>query len=1276
MARLNLQENLVSPPTPAPGFASIYFKTDNVLYIKDSSGTETAIGTASGITQLTGDVTATGPGVVPATVVSVGGQSASNIANAVIAFLAATNLATPNTLVERDAGGNARFATPINAADAATKAYVDTGVLTIPVAHGIANIGGVIQAIFGSVADTITQGNDSRLSATNVINVKQNPGAGEFNTLDAAMASISGNTGGNRFAIRVHPGVYTINNSTGPLTLKPFVAILVVGDNTVTFQPQDPSQDMFLVNGSSSRIAGAILSGVTGASAAAVRVTSATSPFILDLVAFNGCSNSIIMQATSSQVNVTLFNLRFISGSTTKTFVTMTSTSGQPCVMRAYNAFCTDDVGTSFVDGFYLSGAGTRIDSNLILLRSTTGVGNGVHIRDGAEFVSQGGSEFEAFDKNLWIENFGVAPIARTSTIMLRNGVTADLQIDHPGSKGSIEAKANTDTKVFVNTSAPIKLVLTDPSNSNSTGIFVKGDILQADRFDRRANLSLIAREATTLGLIEDGGALTLISGLQVNVAAGEGFLDDPIDNYLKQVVWTSTALTLPANSNLFIYVDTNSAIQFNTTPPNIENTVVLGRIVTNATTVDFIEHSQVNMNHIGNKTQVLLREGLGPIFGIGAIVTEDATPLKLDVTAGAYYYGTNTFLIAGGSAITWETIRKDGSGGWITGSQSTVDNAFYDNGSGSLVPISAGFFAKHTLYVIGDDGAEKYFLVYSQAQYSAMIDAQNAPLPLVPGYIEDAVARIAGIVVKQGQSTINTIIDLRPRLGFAAPSTTVASSHHNLTGLTDGDDHPQYLNRSGVRPMTGPLTSIDATQSTDPSTGSVILAGGLGMAKNLNVGGDTNITGVLSASNFSGSSSGTNTNDVTITDTDSIDLVLSAQNISANLKLSSDAADAGNLKATVSIHSGAGAGLHIEYPFGTPVQIGTSNNIGASSAFALSDHVHAHGNQTSPTLHALSTGSANGFMSSTDKTKLDASTALNTPSTLVFRDPSGNFAAGVISANLTGNVTGNVSGSSGSFTGTLSGDVTGTQSTTLIAVGAVTDTKASLANKPSVTVVATTNQTLSGFPTIDGQVTSATSIILLTAQTTGSQNGPWQAAAGAWTRPTWYPSGGTTQAFQFITTLVRLGSTYRGTTWRMTTAGVSTIDTTATTWVVTPIALNPSTIDGAKITATYLNRVFALTDAANIATDVSLGNTFTVTLGGNRNLSAPTNPIDGQKITYRVKQDATGGRGLTFDAVFNFGLDIIAFVTSSGANKTDYIGCIYNGATSKWDVVAVSKGF
>lgn len=103
---------------------------------------------------------------------------------------------------------------------------------------------------------------------------------------------------------------------------------------------------------------------------------------------------------------------------------------------------------------------------------------------------------------------------------------------------------------------------------------------------------------------------------------------------------------------------------------------------------------------------------------------------------------------------------------------------------------------------------------------------------------------------------------------------------------------------------------------------------------------------------------------------------------------------------------------------------------------------------------------------------------------------------------------------------------------------------------------------------------------------------------------------------------------------------------------------------------------VVALTDAASIATDASLGNIFTVTIAGNRTLANPTNPISGQKCIWRIKQDGTGNRTITLDTAFRLGYDVTSVILSTAANKTDYIAAIYNSSDSKWDVVAVATGY
>jgi hypothetical protein len=107
-----------------------------------------------------------------------------------------------------------------------------------------------------------------------------------------------------------------------------------------------------------------------------------------------------------------------------------------------------------------------------------------------------------------------------------------------------------------------------------------------------------------------------------------------------------------------------------------------------------------------------------------------------------------------------------------------------------------------------------------------------------------------------------------------------------------------------------------------------------------------------------------------------------------------------------------------------------------------------------------------------------------------------------------------------------------------------------------------------------------------------------------------------------------------------------------------------------------YLVTPDSLVDAATIAVDASLGNDFTVTLTADRTLGNPTNPVNGQKIMFVIRQDGTGSHTLALDTAYRLGADITSVTLSTGANKTDYLGVRYNGTDSKWDVIAFVKGY
>lgn len=118
---------------------------------------------------------------------------------------------------------------------------------------------------------------------------------------------------------------------------------------------------------------------------------------------------------------------------------------------------------------------------------------------------------------------------------------------------------------------------------------------------------------------------------------------------------------------------------------------------------------------------------------------------------------------------------------------------------------------------------------------------------------------------------------------------------------------------------------------------------------------------------------------------------------------------------------------------------------------------------------------------------------------------------------------------------------------------------------------------------------------------------------------------------------------------------------------------------DGVDSSKKLTGGVVALTDAATIAVDASLGNTFRVTLGGNRTMGVPTNPTNGQRIMFEIIQDGTGSRTITFSGGaggFSYGTDITGVTLTTTASKRDFVGAVYNSTANTWYIIAFVKGY
>jgi hypothetical protein len=110
--------------------------------------------------------------------------------------------------------------------------------------------------------------------------------------------------------------------------------------------------------------------------------------------------------------------------------------------------------------------------------------------------------------------------------------------------------------------------------------------------------------------------------------------------------------------------------------------------------------------------------------------------------------------------------------------------------------------------------------------------------------------------------------------------------------------------------------------------------------------------------------------------------------------------------------------------------------------------------------------------------------------------------------------------------------------------------------------------------------------------------------------------------------------------------------------------------------TSTFTNkfvtpRVTSITSSLTPTPNADTTDMYIVTaLAGDPTFGAPTGtPVQGQKLTIRIKDNATG-RTVSWNGIYRaIGTTLPASTTAS---KTVYVGFIYNSTDTKWDCVAV----
>ena len=235
----------------------------------------------------------------------------------------------------------------------------------------------------GIVTDNITADSVEAVEATlpfsqGFVYVAKNgddtAGDGSYNapflTFTNALASITNNGFGTRYAIIAAPGDYLINN---PLQMKSFVNIVASGNGFSTrFKPSNPSANMIEM-ANFCKIAGFSIVGVTNA--IAVNMDTAGSSKVVDDVAFSTCKESIVLDNPTGGANIN--NVTFLN----------LTTQGDSCIDiregRAFIIGATCPEGSLITEFIKLDGSNS-VASIFNCVATSENLETGISIQNGA----------------------------------------------------------------------------------------------------------------------------------------------------------------------------------------------------------------------------------------------------------------------------------------------------------------------------------------------------------------------------------------------------------------------------------------------------------------------------------------------------------------------------------------------------------------------------------------------------------------------------------------------------------------------------------------------------------------------------------------------------------------------------------------------------------------------------------------------------------------------------------------------------------------------------
>ena len=312
--------------------------------------------------------------------------------------------------------------------------------------------------------------------------------------------------------------------------------------------------------------------------------------------------------------------------------------------------------------------------------------------------------------------------------------------------------------------------------------------IYGANQSKYNSNFSITVIGNTTFTFTVTGSPTTPATGTILSVSE---------DSQLYTVVVSAiTNLALTDHTTNYIYADFNSG-----TPQYAVTTSLAGfncldkclayTIAREGTYLYIIDGRAMNVD-FNRKDRRRLFETQGFQHVIGGTILSGTGTRNIAVTSGAFYYGLNKIShndFDTSSTDVFTYAYRNNSGGWTyVASQTQIDNAYYDNGTGTLVGTGTNKYATHWVYMM-NNSPSSLLVQYGQSSHSTLISAQQSSVPTAPPIVQGVGVLIGRIITRQGT---NTFADVASTFlpGFIATSVPIGVFYTETpSGLVNGSN-------------------------------------------------------------------------------------------------------------------------------------------------------------------------------------------------------------------------------------------------------------------------------------------------------------------------------------------------------------------------------------------------------------------------------------------------------------------------------------------------------